>query len=370
MIIQGYIQASIDWKSIVNNPDNLTGKIVKVYLLAKEGISNPKILGGVSKPLEWTANAIKSLYSSVVGSIQAYAGHGKNRIDDSRPKIGNIVGSSLQNIGGKLHHYVAVASDQDHKFDVISMEADIGFEDRDDKGIVNYVSKLTGLALGEKGKDIPGVEGAELVASMQFFTPETEPDNKPVNKENQKQMTVEEAIKLIKDNGIPASRIYPVPELIGRFSMENGKLNYEPGTDHKIADVIQRHFFKPIQTEFESFGKKIGEVDTLKQNYSKLKSDLFKTESSKHIEKIVKDRGLTDQHKSYLEVAATKFTAGEKPEEEFNTFIDSELTNFKGLVDKGLIKLTGTKIQKDPADPDQTKNEKSYENLLEEESNG
>ena len=314
--------------------------MVKVYLLAKEGISNPKILGSISKPLEWTSNAITSLYNSVTTSIQAYAGHGKTRIDESRPKVGNIVGSTLREIGGKLHHYVAVASEKDHQYDVISMEADINYEDREDKGIVNYIKKLTGVALGNKGKDIPGVEGAELVASMQFFEPELDTEKPAQKKEPEKPMTVEEAIRVIKENQVPATRIWSVPELVGKISFKEGKIDYEPGQDHRLADAIGRHFVQTAQSQIDTFAEKAKEVDTLKESFQKVKSDLFQTQSSKHIEAIVKERSLTPEHKTYLDKVSIGFQAKEKPEEEFKQFVDSKLEEFKGLVEGGLIKLS------------------------------
>lgn len=370
MIVNGYIQANIDWRSIVKDPGSLSGKVVKVYLLAKEGLSNPKILGALSKPLEWTSDAVKSLYNSVSTSIQAYAGHGKTRIDNSRPTVGNIVGSTLRDIGGKLHHYVAVASDQDHNYDVISMEADISYEDREDKGIVNQIKQLTGVALGNKGKDIPGVEGAELVASMQFFEPEQE-TVKPEKKENQKPMTIEEAIKMIKDNGIPATRIWTVPELVGKISFQEGKISYEPGQDHKLADAIGRHFVHTAQSHIDTFANKAKEADTIKESFQKVQSELFQTKSSKHIETIVKERSLTPEHKTYLEKVSIAFQAKEKPEEEFKAFVDSKLEEFKGLVDGGLIKLSTVPKGTNPPPPGEDKKEgASYEELLDEESNG
>lgn len=365
MIINGYIQANIDWRSIVDDPASLQGKIVKVYLLAKEGFSNPKILGALSKPLEWTSSAIKSLYNSVNSSIQAYAGHGKTRIDNNRPKIGNIVGSTLQEIGGKLHHYVAVASDKDHSYDVISMEADINYQDLNNKGIVNHVTNLTGVALGQKGKDIPGVEGAELIASMQFFEPDLETE-KPENiKKETKPMTVEEAIKVIKENGVPATRIYSVPDLVGKIEVKEGQIVYEPGTDHKIAEAITKHFVKNAQTQLDQLTAKTKEFDQIKTEYTKVKSDLFRTQSASQIDKVVKDRSLTPQHKLFLEKVSIGFQPKEKPEEEFSQFIEAKLDEFKGLVEGGLIKLEKSEKGKAPADPGSTDDEaSSYEDLL------
>lgn len=368
MIVNGYIQANIDWRSIVKDPGSVSGKVVKVYLLAKEGLSNPRIIGSLSKPLEWTADAIKSLYNTVHSSIQAYAGHGKTRIDNTRPEVGNIVGSALQEIGGKLHHYVAVASDKDHSYDVISMEADISYEDLPEKGIVNSIKQLTGVALGRKGKDIPGVEGAELVASMQFFEPELE-TGKPVNKENEKPMNVDEAIKLIKDNQIPPTRIWTVPELVGRISFKEGKIEYEPGQDHRIAEAIGKHFVQNAQSQFDTLAQKAKEGDSLKDSYLKAKSDLFQTQSSKHIETIVKDRSLTPEHKTYLEKVTIGFQPKEKPEEEFKQFVDSKLEEFKGLVDGGLIKLSAKKEGANPPEPGDDGKTSSYEELLDGENN-
>ncbi|PJZ87925.1 hypothetical protein [Leptospira levettii] len=371
MIVHGYIQANIDWRSIVKDPGSLSGKVVKVYLLAKEGFSNPRILGGLSKPLEWTANAIKSLYSTVHTSIQAYAGHGETRIDESRPKVGNIVGSTLRDIGGKLHHYVAVASEKDHSYDVISMEADISYEDLPDKGIVNSIKQLTGVALGKKGKDVPGVEGAELVASMQFFEPEPDLEpGKPDNKENKKPMTIEEAIKMIKDNGIPATRIWTVPELVGKISFKEGKIEYEPGQDHRLADAIGRHFVHTAQSQIDTFAQKAKDADSIKESYQKVKSDLFQTQSSKHIETIVKERSLTPEHKTYLEKVSIGFQPKEKPEEEFKQFVDSKLDEFKGLVDAGLVKLSAKPQGANPPEPGSEGKSSSYEELLDGENDG
>lgn len=360
MIINGYIQAGIDWKSIVQNPESLKGKFVKVFLLAKEGISNPKILGGTSKPLEWTSNSILSLYNNVKAGIQAFLGHGKTRIDNTRESIGEVVGQSIQTIGGKLQHYVALASDKDHQYNVISMEADVKYSDTPTKGIVERVTEITGLALGIKGIDIPGVEGAELIASMQFFENGNSTNTETNTTQTRKQMNDQEVKEYLRNRN--PSDFFDLSKIIGKVKIsENGKLEYDGEGDPKVAKIIQKYVIDPMNPKIESFNKQLEDLKPIVEEHKKLKIETERSNAKSKIDEIVKTRNLTDQHKKFLERQFGSFN----PETgKLDEFVESKLTEFKGLVDDGLIKLDGTSgTNPPPPSTEDNKNAKTFDDV-------
>jgi len=336
MIVQGYIQASFDWKSIVENPLNLKDKIVKVYLLAKEGVSNPKFLGSNSKPLIWTREAIYSLASKVKVGIQAFIGHGKTNEDKNRPEIGSLVGHSVKEVSGNLHHYVAIASDKDHNYNVISMEAEIYYDDdtNQNKGsaIVKFVENLTGLALGVKGKDIPGVEGAEMVAQMQFFNNE-EIENKT---QTRKEMTKEEIKAAMREHGGYVTDYVSIGDVLGKAEIVNGKLTYDGNGDPKITKAIEKHILGPVNSLLEQQAVKINEYEPMINDYKTLKVNQERLTAKDKVSEIVKSRSLTEQHQKFLETELSEFDPSSQKVDEF---VDSKLTKFKSMVDAGLIVL-------------------------------
>jgi hypothetical protein len=353
MIVNGYIQASFDWRSIVENAESLKDKVVKVYLLAKEGISNPKILGAKTKPLQWTKDAIISLASKVSVGIQAFIGHGKGSNDHaSRKPIGHLVGHAIKEIGGKLHHYVAIASDTDHNHNVISMEASVDYEDFQDAGIVRKVSELTGLALGIKGKDIPGVEGAEMVAQMQFFDDQNI-ESKPTQM-RKKTMTKEEIKAAIKEIGGYPTDFFQIGEILGKISVKDGKIEFDGEGDPKIANSIKKYVVDQIQPVITQANEKLKEYEPIVAEHKTLKVDKQRNEAKGKIDEIVKNRQLTEQHKKYLESEVVDF---DPDNHKLDEFIDNKLTKFKSLVDSGLIVLQkpdGTLPKPRSSDPEQS----------------
>lgn len=363
MIVNGYIQSNFDWKSIVD-PKLVGGKFVKVYLLAKEGISRPKLLGLTSKPLEWTREAVESLASQVKTGIQAFFGHGKTNEHTGRTPVGELVGSTLKEIGGKLHHYVAVASDKPNNYDVISMEASIEFEDHKDKGIVSRALELTGLALGIKGKDIPGVEGAEMVAQMQFFEPDKSSED---NNRKDRTMTLEEVKRLVKENGWGVTAIFPTNQVIGKIKVENGQITYDgEGTDPAISKVIGKYVLDQINPVLSDQKTKIEEYEPKVKEYVQLKTETEKTKAKNQVDQIVKDRSLTESHKKYLDSIIDEYDPNSH---KFDEFVESKLGVYKKLVDSGLI-LTGEGGEKPPKPGEDKESNGDWEKELEEIENG
>ena len=346
MIVQGYIQANFDWRSIVDSPSSLKDKIVKVYLLAKEGFSNPKILGEKSIPLNWTKEAIYSLASKVKIGIQAFLRHGKTNSIEGRTELGNLVGHAIKEIGGKLYHYVAIASKDDHGYDVISMEASLSYNDTN--GIVTEVDNLSGLALGKKGVDIPGVEGAELVAQMQFFNEEIE--NTQTRK---KEMATREEIKnALREYGGNITDFVNIGDILGKVEIKDGKLIFDGEGDPKIAKAIEKYIIAPTNEMLESQSNRLKEYEPIVAEHKDLKLKEERTSAKDKIAEIVKSRSLTEQHKGYLENELSGFDPSIN---KFEDFIENGLTKFKQLVDSNVIKLelpTGGLPKPESSDPD------------------
>ena len=350
MIIQGYIQAGFDWRSIVQNVEAVKGKFVKVYMVVKEGLSNPTIIGKGVTPLEWSRKAVSEFASKVSNGLKAYRGHGATNNRDESESIGEVVGHAVKDIAGKLNHYVAIASDTENDLDTISMEADITYVPSGNKGIVSVINQVTGLALGVKGVDIPGVEGAGLIASMQFFEQDGQ-KNEPNNNQKSKTMTKEEIKNAIMASGGSPSDFFNLNQLLGKVSIIDGKIAYDGEGDYKVAKLIQKYVLDQVNPLLESQSEKIKNADLTTVKYKELSGRVAKAEGKAKIDGIVKARSLTDQHKKYLESVYEGFNPGEDAEADLTKFIDTELGKFKNLVDSGLVRLDGAKPDGSPPKP-------------------
>lgn len=351
MIIQGYIQAGFDWRSIVQNVEAVKGKFVKVYMVVKEGLSNPTIIGKGVTPLEWSRKAVSEFASKVSNGLKAYRGHGATNTRDESESIGEVVGHAIKDIAGKLNHYVAIASETENDLDTISMEADITYVPAGNKGIVSVINRVTGLALGVKGIDIPGVEGAGLIASMQFFEQDSGQNIEPNNNQTRKNMTKEEIKVAIMASGGSPSDFFNLNQLLGKVYIVDGKIAYDGEGDYKVAKLIQKYVLDQVNPLLESQSEKIKNADQTTVKYKELSGRLAKAEGKAKIEGIVKARSLTDQHKMYLESVYEGFNPGEDSDADLTKFIDTELGKFKNLVDSGLVRLDGAVVGSSPPKP-------------------
>jgi len=355
VILVGYIQNNFDFKSFLD-AEKLKGKIVNVYLLAKEGISRPRILNSKSKPLLWTRDAIKSLADKVKSGIQAFNGHAETNSTYNRDKIGEVVGSFVQEIGGKLNHYVAIASDRNHPYNVISMESTVEYKDEGEIGIVDRVLDVTAVALGIKGRDIPGIEGTELIAQMQFFE-----EDKLYR--SSKTMNLEEVRRLIRENNWKVSDLFDFKKIVGKIKLEDDQIVYEAEeADPAINNIIEKYVLKQINPVLEERKRKLQQYEPIVQEYKTLKLESEKQRAKNQIDVLVKERSLTDGHKKFLESVFDEYN----PEAlKFEDFVENKLNIYKKLIDSGLI---ASEIEaKKPEKPSNSSNAtKSFEDILEE----
>lgn len=147
----------------------------RVFSIGHEGDANANVLGAGMKVLHYAKDIIVQMFNRVkVGLAALYRHDPSTNSHVGRESVGEIVGKTVKEIGGRLHALAAVyikPEYRDHELDVASIEGDFEAEEHTDGsyGVVN-LSEVTGVALSNHRVDTPGMEGATLQAALQMFT--------------------------------------------------------------------------------------------------------------------------------------------------------------------------------------------------------
>lgn len=219
----------------------LEGKgILQAYTLAHEGTSHPKVLGEESQVLKWTKAVIHRLSEKIKEGTKFFLGHGNTNSIDGREPVGEIVGSFIKDIGGKLSNIIIGHFPEKENvidMDVCSMEADIFVDEENTVGDINDIS---GIALGNSDSEHPAFPGALRLSTVQCFGKE---DTK--NKPEEKPMTFEEVRKAVKDMNILPSQLYVEDDLkndrvFSKTYSENETLRTENKTIKEEKEKIEK----------------------------------------------------------------------------------------------------------------------------------
>ena len=147
----------------------------RVFSVGHEGDANANIVGKGMSVLRYARNIIVQMFNNVKLGLDTFYRHDpKTNSHEGRQRVGEVVGKTLKEIGGKLHTLVAVHIDPAYEgpeLDIASIEGNFEAEEREDgtMGVVD-LSSVTGLALSNHEIDVPGMPGATLQAALQMFT--------------------------------------------------------------------------------------------------------------------------------------------------------------------------------------------------------
>lgn len=149
----------------------------RVFSVGHEGDANANIVGKGMSVLRYARNIIVQMFNNVKLGLDTFYRHDpRTNSHEGRQRVGEVVGKTLKEIGGRLHTLVAVHIDPAYEgpeLDIASIEGNFEAEEREDgtMGVVD-LSSVTGLALSNHEIDVPGMPGATLQAALQMFTPE------------------------------------------------------------------------------------------------------------------------------------------------------------------------------------------------------
>jgi len=254
----------------------LKGKgVLQAYILAQEGISQPKILQEGTTVLTWTKQVIKNLLNKVKKGTQFFIGHGADNSHENRNSVGTIISSIIKEVSGKLSNIIIGYFPEKEKvdnLDICSMEAEIEI----DNNVVVGVDQITGIALGSSDTDNPAFPGAFRLNSIQCFGKETEKKNP----EKEHIMTFEELKRALRDMNVHPWQLFTMEDL--KNDKVFGKI-FDEKTD--------------LEDKYKALETKHKELET--QNTEAMKG-LNKTKAKEWLDKELKE-GFTDKQKAFIE---------------------------------------------------------------------
>jgi hypothetical protein len=286
----------------------------QVYSICHEGVSSPRIIGDAARPIEWTRRAIQSLKNIIMRGVKFFKGHNDDSSTIGRRQLGEIVGDGQEEIKGKLHHIVVGYFSKENReeaktLDVCSQEAEWNFFEKAGKWIADKIETLTGIALGESGKDEPAFRDAGRLSMVQAFNTQAE-SQKREEKTMPEKLSFSELKTQIREMNVHPSQLYSFDEL---------KKDKEYDREFKVFDELQ-----------ESLKKSEAKILTLEDEKKNLAKQTLQSTAKMRLQKIVSnpDLKLTEKQKKFVDV---NFEDGmeDLSDEALSKFVNKQLDVYK-----------------------------------------
>lgn len=212
--------------------------VLQAYILAQEGMSQPKVLGQGGQSLRWPKRVIEKLKEKIKSGTKFFVDHGIDNSHEGRTAIGEAITSAVKDIRGKLSTVVIGHFPDKEKvqnLDICSLETNVEtLGEQDD--IVNDVDDISGIALGSSLTTSPAFPGAKRLATIQCFDENqhiNNPDGEKSNPgEGDEKMNFEDVKKAIRDMNIFPWQIFSEEDMrkdkvFGKILDERDKLSEE-----------------------------------------------------------------------------------------------------------------------------------------------
>lgn len=288
------------------------GKL-QAYTLAHEGTSTPRVIGQGTKALKWSRKVIQSIGDTIKKGVKFFVGHGSTNSHDGRQEVGEIVGSALKEIGGKLANVIVGFFPKDinvDKMDVVSMEANIemGID-----GEVSAVNNISGVAMGSSETDSPAFPGAVKLAAIQCFGQEME-QKKTSPGEGENKMTFEEVKRAVRDMNIFPHQLYKEEEMM------------KDNVYRKVFDERQA-----LKADNERLAK---ESEDFKKLNEEALNKVKRIDAEKLLQQKLKD-GFTEKQKTFIKANFDKKIDGleDLSENGVDSFIGSSKKEFSEMAE-------------------------------------
>jgi len=332
-----------------DDPDPL----IKAFVVGHPGTAYPKEVGKGSVIIKWIQSAIRSLVDVLKRGTKVFHGHNADSSHEGRTSIGEVVGKALKDIKGQMSAIAAVYVYPTFKnlaLDVASIEADVTVDPQSsDTFKAVGVREITGIALGDSSNETPAFSGAKLIGELQAFRNQSIQSKKG---DDMDKMTIDEIRTVIKENSIPPSDLFD-RETLTDDPIVKGFVKAEV----KEAGMSEYHARKRSQTESvekvteleTKLQEKDAEIVKYKKETAKTKiADLYKTEKDK--------RGFGTKQDSFIKSNLKKFEVSDpdKIDEEFSTFLDDQVDDFKAVSKVFGVKVTDDKSKKKEGEKEET----------------
>lgn len=334
---------------------------IRVYVVGHEGTAKPNMVGAGQKIFQYFREAIQKLGDKLKDGVMAFHNHGiGSNSHEGRDPVGELIGKSVKEIGGKLSALAAVYIYPKHRsknLDIASIEADVAYSvDKDGIAYVDDFETITGIALGDSRINKPAFPGATLLASMQAFQTERGKFN---HNNGGGRMTREELKAAIKEGNFSPSDFFNEGDLSSDSSVKRLTSKAEQTGYEHHKQKVERQLGKPIDDYVKESDEKI---KGLTKEKDELNSKFFITTKTNPIFRtIVGEKKLSKQKETFVEKALTRFTATAKTDEELKVelvkFVDSQIKEFEETA-----KIFGVKIEDQKDDQNQNQNQNQNDN--------
>jgi hypothetical protein len=287
-------------------------KNLTAYVIAQEGESTPTDLDRGFNPLKWGKGVIQALAGKMKG-LNFFSGHGKGTNSHAgRASIGRVVASYVENIGGKLSNVIIGAFDSPPKEDVVSMEAEINFNESTNE--VESITKVTGIAAALSRDETPAFSGAVKLATIQCFE----------NKTNQKERV----------NTMPDIQFQDILDFMRERAVFPSQVGFEDVKSIKKDNVLWPQVKDYFKSEFEAEKQELQDkLDTANKELSVFKTEKSRKSGRKILEDIVKDN-TTDKMKDWVMTRFDEKKPTDFTREGLEKFVEDEKTSFATYQEK------------------------------------
>ena len=338
--LQAQLQGNIDGEEIKGMIDPLRlasikqtdpNPIIKAYAVGHEGDHTFHLVGMGKRVVRWVKEMVGELYNKIAVGTPIFNGHNPtSNSTANREQLGEVVGKTLKNVGDKVYSIVAVylkPQYKNHPLDVASIEADMGFDSDGTVLTPSLIDKITGIALGNSAVATPGFPGATLLGTVQAFANQGE------------SMTLAEVKAAIVELKLGVTDLFTVDEVLVDKKVE---------AQIKETNKDTYNHAKRVETENTSLRN---EVSTLKNTHAdelkKRDMDITRYKSKDRFSSLMGERKLSDQQKKFAEKNWGQFkseaTTDKAVDTDLNTFIDTQLTEYKSYAEMFGIKVDDIK---------------------------
>jgi len=300
----------------------------RAYVVGHEGESSGSISADnftwIKVVKKWFKSAIRNLHDKIAIGLPLFWGHSEENAS-TRERIGEVVGKKLADVKDKLSVIVATYIKPEFAtlpLDVASIEADIRLRD-DGKDYAADVDDVRAIALGSKDNEQPGFKGATLLTQLFEFAQ----DNQVLYRSKEMELSLDDMKKVIKAESLKPGDLFSNADLAEDPSVKGLVDSAERRTKASFHDHNTRTEEKIEEVRADA--KK--EKEDLEKENKKLQTEVAKSKVEGLFAKAKTERKLSEKQVKYLEKKTSKFEPEdpEKLEEEFSSFLDDEIKEFK-----------------------------------------
>jgi hypothetical protein len=311
----------------------------RAYVVGHEGTAFPKEVGAGGVILRWFKSTIQKLVNKLQLGTKIFHGHNVDSSHEGRASIGELVGKAVKTVKDKLSAIAVMYIKPEFAglpLNIASVEADVEVNPNEDDSLKAVdVLEVTGIALGNSKEEKPAFTNAKLIGEFQAFLKDQSSHLEFSKEKEMDKITIDEMRTLVKKENIAPSDVF------GREALTE---------DPVVTGFVKAEIKEATAGEYahRKRGEKGFEEDTLKMKeqieakdakIKELTKKTAKTEVSKLFKTETESRKFTEKQTKFIESKIETFdpTEPDKVKEEFGSFLDTQVQDYKSLIKAGII---------------------------------